>query len=97
MRKLNYQWHIKLQNSHHNVSKHQGVSRFCIVLYVHFMYYFWEIVKLYVIITRLFSFSGMKAKIEEHKKLVAQLQKEVSVKRIPVSQAAADLIKVTQI
>ena len=51
-------------------------------------------VKLYDIITRLFSISGMKAKIEEHKKLVAQLQKEVSVKRIPVSQAAADLIKV---
>ena len=72
----------------------------CIICTFHVLYKlntFWEIVKLYVIITRLFSFSGMKAKIEEHKKLVAQLQKEVSVKRIPVSQAAADLIKVTQI
>ena len=55
---------------------------------------FLQIIKSYDIITRLFSFSGMKAKIEEHKKLVAQLQKEVSVQRIPVSQAAADLIKV---
>ena len=39
-------------------------------------------------------FSGLQAKIKEHKELVAQLQRELDVNRIKVSEAVADIHKV---
>ena len=43
--------------------------------------------------TFLKNFSGLQAKIKEHKELVAQLQRELDVNRIKVSEAVADIHK----
>ena len=42
----------------------------------------------------IWSFSGLQAKIKEHKELVAQLQREKDVRRIKVSEAVADIQQV---